>query len=816
MKKQYEKIRRGNKTIYIIWCLLIGMIGSILFNGWQRQFDDTFFDVDRVYNHIAELASPKYNGRLTGTAGNQLALTYIENYFKEIGVEPGGENGSYYQNFEHMIASYNKAPYFYINDSEGNRVQEYVIREDYRDTFEGRGEIEGELLYLPKHIRNFPADEIRGKVLLADVALDEDYIESAKDYGAKAIVATIYDRDWRLDPRRRIEPVRMMKGSGNLYKLEDQGIILHYVTVPTFVELKRQAGKKHSAEIGYHYAFQRANTANILGKIQGKNPNGEYVIFSAHIDHVGTDYDGRYFPGALDDASGTAMMMEMARVIKAQKSPPDKTILFVGWNNEEGGIVGSRYYTNHPIYPLNKTQVIQLDCIGSVTMEKIEFSSAGQKGTLLRDKFKQLADLRGINANEGSMLNSDHGPFIEKGVPAVLLIDSFENNALSHNIHTYKDDIQNMSKENLSKVAMILLDYIEGEVYEDFLPDYLKTSELIFLGGLALFGIGSYLIHYFSKKDPNRVIGKVRVEDIYYGTPFRLLTKAYHYVLLMTIVTFMLVFIANVPTNFNLIIDQGSVHTNLSISLTVKKSVLYLRNLLTDGFGRSAGNQDIMKVVLKSFEKSIILILFTLVFSTIVGIMKGIFDGYRSGKKDTLRTMGTLVALSLPDVLIVIMVHILAVLMYKYNILTPIITQEITRKLVLPLICLSVVPTVYISRITTVVIHEEMRKGYVKAAKAKGLSKNKILTLHLLIGIVMKIIDSLSSVVPIIISNLIVVEYFFFYPGVIYMLLKAYQESDQATFIGLSLSLGFMYVIFNTGFALLAFMLNPLKREGIQ
>ncbi|MDF2546407.1 MAG: hypothetical protein K0R93_1305 [Anaerosolibacter sp.] len=817
MKKRFEKTPNRSSTVYIIWCLLIVFIGSILLNGWQRQFDETFFDVERVYNHIEELASPKYNGRLPGTAGNQLALKYVEDYFKEIGVEPGGEKGSYYQEFEHMIASYSEKPYFYITDEKGNRIEEYSIRQEYRDSFDGRGKIEGELLYLSMYITSYSDHEIRDKILLADILLREEDIHYAKACGAKAIVATINDRDWRLDPRRRVEPVRMIKGSGNLHRIDDPGIILHYVKMPEFVNLKRYASKNYKAQIGYEYDFHPVNTANILGKIQGKKQDAGYVIVSAHIDHVGAEYDdGPYFPGALDDASGTAMVMEMARVIKAQKSPPDKTILFVGWNNEEGGLAGSRYYTNNPIYPLEKTQLIQLDCIGSVTMQEIDFASAGTKGQLLRNKFKQLADLRGFKSKESSFLSSDHGPFIEKGVPAILIEDNFEDIGHKHKIHTYEDNIDNISKENLSKVAVTLLDYINSEVYGDFLPDYLNAQEWSFLSGLILLGIVIYLIYYFNKGKPDYVIGNLKIEDIYYSMPFRIVTRIYHYVFLTTIVVFMLVFIANIPTNFNLILDQGSVYTNLSISLTVKKSILYIRNLLSNGFGKSIGQQDIMKIVVNSFSKSMVLIASTLIFSTIIGIIKGILDGYRNQNNDSLRTMGTLVALSIPDVLIVIGVQLLVVFMYKYNILVPVMTKEITRKFVLPLICLSVVPSVYMARITTIVIHEEMRKGYVKAARAKGLSKNKILTLHLLIGVTMKVIDSLSSVVPIIISNLIVVEYFFHYPGVIYMLLKAYQESDQATFIGLSLSLGIMYVVLNAGFALLAFMVNPLKREGIQ
>ena len=178
--------------------------------------------------------------------------------------------------------------------------------------------------------------------------------------------------------------------------------------------------------------FKKVEVPNILGKIEGAKRDGGYLIISGHIDHMGSDPNGNYFPGAFDDASGIGMMLELARVIKEQERPPDKTILFVGWNNEENGVQGSKYYVDHPIYPLSQSEVIQIDGIGLKEINEIVLDSTGDRGSILRNKLYQYAkDLEGkleIGVHEIQMgMGSDHQYFLQRNVPAVLIQDNYED-----------------------------------------------------------------------------------------------------------------------------------------------------------------------------------------------------------------------------------------------------------------------------------------------------------------------------------------------------------------------------------------------------
>jgi ABC-type dipeptide/oligopeptide/nickel transport system permease component len=158
------------------------------------------------------------------------------------------------------------------------------------------------------------------------------------------------------------------------------------------------------------------------------------------------------------------------------------------------------------------------------------------------------------------------------------------------------------------------------------------------------------------------------------------------------------------------------------------------------------------------------------------------------------------------------MMELLLIYLNKHGIFASFISSGNKSLFLVSFICLSIFPTVYISRIASVAVKEERAKEYVKAARAKGLSDREILIKHILISAVIKVVDSLQSVLAIIISNLIIVECLLFYPGIAYSMLSYYKDGDTNTIIGLILSMGVMYVIFMLIFKLMAKLVNPLRR----
>jgi ABC-type dipeptide/oligopeptide/nickel transport system permease component len=137
------------------------------------------------------------------------------------------------------------------------------------------------------------------------------------------------------------------------------------------------------------------------------------------------------------------------------------------------------------------------------------------------------------------------------------------------------------------------------------------------------------------------------------------------------------------------------------------------------------------------------------------------------------------------------------------------------KSFILPLFTLSIIPTIYISRITLITIQEELVKDYIKNEKAKGFSRMKIIFVELMPSIVFKIIDTMPAIMTMLLSNMIIVEYLFNYQGILYFLIYLYNRQDVYRFVPLAITLGLIYILFTKGFQLLAKIVNPMKRKGV-
>ena len=168
---------------------------------------------------------------------------------------------------------------------------------------------------------------------------------------------------------------------------------------------------------------------NVIGKITGTKRPDEYIIYTAHWDHFGIgkpDEKGdSIFNGALDNATGAASIMEIARAFKSMKTAPERTIIFLAVTAEEQGLLGSGYYSQHPIYPLDKTVAnINIDGINNVGPTKdITITGFGQSE--LEDYL--VRELRSVgryvapeqHPEAGHYFRSDHFNFAKVGVPAL-------------------------------------------------------------------------------------------------------------------------------------------------------------------------------------------------------------------------------------------------------------------------------------------------------------------------------------------------------------------------------------------------------------
>jgi Zn-dependent M28 family amino/carboxypeptidase len=183
--------------------------------------------------------------------------------------------------------------------------------------------------------------------------------------------------------------------------------------------------------------LREINSNNVIGKLEGSDPalKNEYVIYTAHWDHLGRDpklAGDQIYNGALDNASGTAALLEIAESFTKLATPPKRSILFLAVTAEEKGLLGAKYYAENPLYPLNKTLAnINMDGVNQWGRTK-DITMVGDDNSGLIDLLREAATAqrRVVNpdpeSEKGFYYRSDHFEFAKQGVPA-LYTDSGTN-----------------------------------------------------------------------------------------------------------------------------------------------------------------------------------------------------------------------------------------------------------------------------------------------------------------------------------------------------------------------------------------------------
>lgn len=209
--------------------------------------------------------------------------------------------------------------------------------------------------------------------------------------------------------------------------------------------------------MGISFKNEPVSAHNIAARVRGSDPElkEEVVIVGAHYDHVGKDNRGRVFGGADDNASGTAGVIELARAFQRLKERPKRTILFILFTAEEKGLLGSRYYVDHPLFPLEKTvAMINLDMIGRNDVEQMSLIGRYQYPKLFAiiDETNREGVSFDLNfAVEEFIRQSDHFPFMRKDIPTV-----FFNSGMHDQLHRPEDTADRIIPEKAQKVAQLV------------------------------------------------------------------------------------------------------------------------------------------------------------------------------------------------------------------------------------------------------------------------------------------------------------------------------------------------------------------------
>jgi Zn-dependent M28 family amino/carboxypeptidase len=442
-------------------------------------------DADAVLAHTKILASDEYEGRGPGTKGEELTVNYLVNHFKQIGLKPGNTDGTYVQKVPLVGITADGAPLIVKSASGAERrltwgddvvawtkhVADGASIDDSEMVFVGYGVVAPEYDW-----DDYKGVDVRGKtivMLINDPPVPDPANPAqldARTFGGRAM--TYYGR-WTYKYEIGAEkgaagvliihetgpagyPFEVLQGGNLGEKLDlitpdknmgrasiegwitvDQGRSILKMAGQDLAALKKQAATREfkPVPLGLRASMRLRNklrtmqSQNVVAKIEGRDAQrmDEYVVYTAHWDHlgVGPAVNGdRIYNGAVDNAVGTAAVLEIARAFTKLASPPKRSVLFLAVTAEEQGLLGSQYYAVQPIYPLAKTAaVINIDTLnvhgrtkdltvvgyGASDLDDYARDAAGEQGRVLRPD---------PEPEKGFYYRSDHFNFAKEGVPA--------------------------------------------------------------------------------------------------------------------------------------------------------------------------------------------------------------------------------------------------------------------------------------------------------------------------------------------------------------------------------------------------------------
>jgi Zn-dependent M28 family amino/carboxypeptidase len=423
--------------------------------------------------HIVTLSSDEFEGRKPGTAGERKTVEYLESEFKKLGLAPGNDD-SYLQQVpiveitagsdaslslggtkleygaDMVIWTKRIAPEVSIADSPLVFVGHGVVAPEYGwNDYAGvdmRGKTAVILINDPGFATN-DATLFRGRAMTYYGRWTYKFEEAARQGAAAAII--IHDTKpaaygWGTVQTSWTGPqLDTVSADGNAGRAAIEGWItreagdaLLRANGRSYDELLIEASQRgfkpiplaQQASGNLRNLIRRSNSPNVVAMLKGSKRPDEYVIYTAHWDHLGKSLargGDNIFNGALDNATGTSGLLTIAKAFAESKRRPERSVVFLAVTLEESGLLGSAYYVQNPIFPLNKTvAALNMDAIpwGGPTRDVsvIGYGASELEPYLERAAAKQDRVLREEPTPEnGFFYRSDHFNFAKVGVPAL-------------------------------------------------------------------------------------------------------------------------------------------------------------------------------------------------------------------------------------------------------------------------------------------------------------------------------------------------------------------------------------------------------------
>lgn len=434
--------------------------------------------------YLTVIAGDEMQGRETGTEGQRKAADYIEAQFKAIGLKPAaGMNG--YQQMYPLYRDSMVSSNLVINDSELIYGTDYLspASTNEKGSFSGNEIIFAGYGIEDSTYNDYQSLDVKGKIVLF-------FLGEPKKDGKFIISGSQKTSEWSSQGVSKKLALAVKKGAAGVFMInpvqetfalryieagkktsiyfprysDSQGInyailshafsrkllgadtdsLIKYAKSGSPLERKNSTVIKAKTTFAFDKYRTIINASNVVGIIEGTDKKDEYVFLTGHYDHLGMR-DGKIYYGADDDGSGTVAVIEMAKAFaeaKAKGKGPRRTLVFMTVSGEEKGLWGSEYYSEHPIYPLDKTSVdLNTDMVGRIDTERKLGDTLNYVYVVGHDKISSdlpvinegankkytnlVLDYKFDDPNDPNRIyfRSDHYNFARKGIPVLFFYD---------------------------------------------------------------------------------------------------------------------------------------------------------------------------------------------------------------------------------------------------------------------------------------------------------------------------------------------------------------------------------------------------------
>ena len=441
---------------------------------------------DRIAADIKTVSSDAFLGRGPATRGEELATSYIRDQLKAAGLQPGGPNGSWFQDVPLLQSDIVGKPSLSVTVNGENHPltqgQEIAVRASMQNVSSVNIQ-NAPIVFLGYGIKapernwdDFKGENVRGKVGIVLVN-DPDFETGQGDFGGKTM--TYYGRwTYKYEEAARQGLAALLivhetapasygwatvknSNTNTMFDIvrpnpaEVHPLLEGWVQHDDAVQLLEAVGQNYDAlkklaqtrefkpvnlqgatfSASYQLKQETIHSKNVLGRLPGTTHPNETVLYGAHWDHLGVGApDARgdtIYNGAVDNGTGIASVLELARMF-ASGPKPQRSVVFAFWTAEEKGLLGSEYYAANPVYPLETTVAgFNIDAL-SPTGRTHDAIVVGSGQSDLEDRLKAVlaANNRVITPDAspeaGYFFRSDHFPMAKRGVP-MLYMDSGED-----------------------------------------------------------------------------------------------------------------------------------------------------------------------------------------------------------------------------------------------------------------------------------------------------------------------------------------------------------------------------------------------------